>query len=406
MSGHSLAVVSLAAATLVVGVPSPAVCQGTSAQDRRDPSVEARARETEKIVTARNIDVDLTVPESPAFTALGLSPETIVRPTTPREFATALLNGVDRKGHLQTGVAVDAAPYLVFAGSGITLGAYRTSTVTRVLSRTVVSFATTRGATSEDPSVRLGLGVHATLYDSQDPRMNDALLDCYGAHPVFRPVSPLPINDDPTIREAEAAKLEKERQAHEAGLKLAVDACQVKFRLPERWNGTSWIVAVAPTWTSSTGLAKDIESGSVGIWTSVSYGFDGVPGLDEKAQLIAHARYLSDEIVVDKNLPGGQEVRDTMVVGARLRAGTSTFNFSFEGAYLRTAAAGRPNDTAARLSFAAERRLADNLWLTVSFGGDRGNDQGPDRGMSLLSAFKWGIAKNPALSPQQLAKLQ
>src|SRR4051812_10026938 len=66
------------------------------------------------ILTLKSADVDLSVPDSPAFIALGLSPETVVRPTSPREFATSLLNGVGQDGHLQTGVAVDVVPYLVY----------------------------------------------------------------------------------------------------------------------------------------------------------------------------------------------------------------------------------------------------------------------------------------------------
>src|SRR5918911_17393 len=43
-------------------------------------------------------DADLGVPESPAFTVLGLNPQTVVRPTSPKEFATAFLNGLDEHG--------------------------------------------------------------------------------------------------------------------------------------------------------------------------------------------------------------------------------------------------------------------------------------------------------------------
>lgn len=49
------------------------------------------------------ITLDLAVPDSPAFAILGLSPETVVRPSSPRDLATTLLNGVDRRGNLQSG---------------------------------------------------------------------------------------------------------------------------------------------------------------------------------------------------------------------------------------------------------------------------------------------------------------
>jgi hypothetical protein len=69
--------------------------------------------------------VDLAVPDSPAFTVLGLTPEEIAPPTTGRALAASLLNGVDRRGVLQSGVAVDTLPYLALAGHLLTLDGYR-----------------------------------------------------------------------------------------------------------------------------------------------------------------------------------------------------------------------------------------------------------------------------------------
>lgn len=368
------------------------------------PSAAPAAAEVErqrvaKELNASNVDVDFTVPASPAFVALGLSPETIVRPSTPREFATSLLNGVDQNGNLQTGVALEASPFLVFAGRRLTLSEYRASRLTQMLTRTTLSFATTRGASSEDKSVKLALGVNATLYDSEDPRLYDDLLDCYALIPLFR-TTVLPLD------EAAKRQIELRRQEHEKSVLVpAVEKCRAQFKLPRRWNSTSWTVAFAPTWASPTGLAKDIESGSFTVWSSLSYGFDGVPVLRDRAQLIGHVRLLADETVVDEKLPGGSEIRDTTVAGAKLRAGTRAFGFSLEAAYLQTTAPGRAKDKVARLAVAAERRLAENLWMTVSFGGDRGVDHGGPRGMSLLSALKWGLAKDPTLTPDQIKRL-
>jgi len=378
---------------------TPADCQplasasgptAAPAQDQAaDPQVEA-GRNTYKV---KNVEVDLSVPESPAFTALGLNPETIVRPATPREFATSLLNGVDQQGNLQTGVAFDTVPYLVFVGSGLTLRDYRASTVARVLSRTSVSLATTKGSSDVDKSVKLAFGLHATLYDSEDPRMNnDALLKCFASIDVFRPSSPLA-----TDLEAQRAKFERDQ------LQPQAEACREQFRRQARWNGTSWIAAFAKTKVSPTGLSKDLREGTTTYWTSVSYGFDGVPGLKDHAQVIGHARHLQDELIVDKDLPGGQEIRDQTIAGAQFRGGTTSFALAIEAAYLRITAAGKPDDTAMRLTLSAERRLAQNVWLTVSFGGDQGADASNDNGLSVLSALKWGFAKDPAiaLGPQQ-----
>ena len=235
---------------------APAPGQGAGpapprALDKKGLELEASKRKL------KDSDVDLTVPESPAFVAIGLSPDTIIRPATPREFATALLNGVDRQGHFQTGVAVDVVPYLVWQGSQVDLGTYRRSTMTQILSRTSTSFATTKGAGENDPSVKLAAGVHATLFDSEDPRLNnDSLLQCYSEIPVF-PINAVPQTDD----EQRQLEIERDKFQREE-LIPRVDECREQFRRKARWNGTSWIVAAATTWVSSTGLAGDLDSGS------------------------------------------------------------------------------------------------------------------------------------------------
>src|SRR6185295_1042567 len=87
-------------------------------------------------------NVDMSVPESPAFTVLGVTPETVIRPTSPRAFATSLLNGVDQNGNFQSGLAMDFVPYLLLAGDELTLRKYQTQPIARLLARTQFSFAT------------------------------------------------------------------------------------------------------------------------------------------------------------------------------------------------------------------------------------------------------------------------
>ena len=376
-------------AAVSIFVPAAAECQTETTTSTFRSSAEMELK-------VKNAVADLTVPESPAFAALGLSPETIVRPSTPREFATALLNGVDRKGHLQTGVALDVAPYLVFVANRITLSDYRRSRVTQILSRTTASLATTKATTEGDKTVRTAIGFHATLIDSEDPRLgNDQLLKCFSDLPLFRP---------PSIADQNVLDLLK-KTFEDTVLVPGVNACRARFQRNARWNGTSWIVAVAPTWISPTGLAANLDTGHVAAWTSLSYGFDRVPGLENNAQITAHFRHLSNELVTDAALPGGKETRDTTIAGVGLRAGTTGFGVSFEVSYLRTAAAGRSDDTSTRWAAGADRRLADNLWLNVSIGGDQGANAGTGNGVTLLTGLKFGLSKDPSLTDDQVRKL-
>ena len=59
------------------------------------------------------LNLDLPIDVVPAFMALDVSPTDVNEPTTPREFGAALLSGVDRSGTLQTGLAVEFAPFRV-----------------------------------------------------------------------------------------------------------------------------------------------------------------------------------------------------------------------------------------------------------------------------------------------------
>src|SRR5262249_34980185 len=101
---------------------------------------------------------DLSPPVSPAFTVLGITPETIARPSTPVELATALVNGVDRNGNFQTGLAIDVAPYMVAKGNTLQLYDYRNDRFKRFWARAQVSFATTKGTSDTDKAVRAALG--------------------------------------------------------------------------------------------------------------------------------------------------------------------------------------------------------------------------------------------------------
>ena len=124
---------------------------------------------------------------SPAFTVLGVNPETVTRPTTAREFGTSLLNGVDQHGNLQTGLALDFVPFLTFFGDQTSLSSYRQNRTERFLARSQLSFATTKGVTDEDKATRLGLGLRLTLWDKGDPRLDGDLDICYAGAVNDRP---------------------------------------------------------------------------------------------------------------------------------------------------------------------------------------------------------------------------
>src|SRR5207249_4876437 len=86
----------------------------------------------------------------------------------------AALNAFDTNGHFQSGAAIDVVPFLTFASKSFSLGQYADSGMKayaiRLLARTSVSFATTKGTSSPDTSIRLATGFRISLIDLNDPR--------------------------------------------------------------------------------------------------------------------------------------------------------------------------------------------------------------------------------------------
>lgn len=353
-------------------------------------------------------NVDLSIPESPAFTVLGLTPETVVRPNSPRQFATALLSGVDRNGNFQTGTALDTVPYLLLAGKNLTLGEYRSKYRLQLASRTQFSFATTKGASEADKSVRLSLGLRMTLWDKGDPRFDEELIKCFrGANKNFfeavgaAVLDPEDLPETATPQQIEKAKKafaeyeQREAQANTVRLQ-ASEECRADSR-KRNWNRSSWIIAYAPSWISTTGETKSFKWNGGGIWTSFAYGFEGFPALQEHSQIIFHARYRSNEQVPDPANKGSFFGQDSLFLGSRLRVGNENATGSFEGVFVRARPEGKVFDNSARYSLGLERRIAENLWFGLSFGGETGRADGKNNGF-VLTSFRWGFSEKPSLA--------
>lgn len=370
------------------------------------------AGELEKVQAAM---LDLSVPDSPAFSVLGLTPEEVSRPTTARKLATSLLNGVDRHGVLQSGVAVDLAPYLALAGESLRLNDYRMRYGMRFLSRLQMSVATVKASGNNDEATRAAVGLRATLLDHGDPRTDPDLDACFDKRPTLPPppkfiVPPLPA--DPTPEQAaewgvllkrgieEEQKFNAAVDTYVERVRVAVDACREEAR-KRNWNNTSWIVAFARAWISETGALADLGSTGGGVWTTFAYGFEGYPRLEHSAQLLLHARVRNNEQVPQPGDDAPLVTRDAGLLGLQFRVGTQNSSVSLEALLDRTRPEGGRVVNNHRFSLGYERRLADNLWLGVAVGGQAPAAEGaPQSGGFVLSSFKWGFAERQTLGTQ------
>jgi hypothetical protein len=329
--------------------------------------------------TANGNMVDLLVPESPAFTALGLTPQSVTRPASPRELATSLLNGIDDNGNFQTGIALDTSPYLLFAGDHLDIKDYWNSYAKRLLARFQVSLATAKGAETEDKSAKIALGFRATPFDLGDPRLDQDLAGCFTQKMDFEsgPVFP---GLDPSANAAVKV----------ATAETAAKACRSESK-KRNWNRSAWDIGFAPTWTSEDGSLGNLKGSGVGVWTSGAYGFEGIRFLEDTSQLILHARYRTKEFVPDPMNDGNLIEQDSALVGGRLRVGAEWAAVNLEGAWTYADPRHGKASDSYRVAGGGEIRLVTNLWLVVTIGekgsqGDRGSEG------FLLSSLKWGLS--------------
>lgn len=346
-------------------------------------------------VTADTTNVDLSVPESPAFTVLGFTPNTVIRPASPKAFASSLLSGLDQNGNFQAGLAFDLTPYMLFNGENITIKDYNDHFLTRLLSRTQFSFATTKGGSSDDTATRLAAGLNLTIWDKGDPRVyhpnrgDDDVLTCFANSlqlpPVIAPGTP-------------QATIDQINAGNKATNDQLADACRDRAR-KANWNRSSWIIAYAPSWISKAGDTKGYKWDGGAAWTSVAYGFEGISALERIAQLILHARYRSREFAPDPVNAGQFLTQNSTFFGARFRAGSAKFGLNFEDTFIRTHVLGGTTDSMNRLSIGAEARISDNLYFVITSGGNIGADNGQKKGF-VLTSFKYGFNPKSQFNPQ------
>ena len=154
---------------------------------------EAQTQEaSDRYSVASSLGLNFAVPESPAFTVLGLNPEEVNRPATPRDFAAQIINGLDRDGNFQSGVAIELNPWaianrnLLFGGVPLSAdggGGYADGIGTPftpgegfrplrgLLYRTSLSFATAKASQSDNKAMRLAAGLRVTPWDPGDSRL-------------------------------------------------------------------------------------------------------------------------------------------------------------------------------------------------------------------------------------------
>lgn len=368
---------------------------------------------------ANDAELDLSIPESPAFAVLGLSPESVVRPATPRQLAASLLNGIDANGNFQTGMALDTVPFLIIKGDGLTIQEYRKNpdsfSWTRFASRSQLSFATTKGTNADDPAVRAAIGVSLVPFDLGDPRQHRDLDACFTEKLAL---PDLDKNDSFEERQQKLARFADVSSNYMVKLQEAAQKCRTEDE-QRYWNASSWKLGAAPTLIQKDGTSGTTEYGGATFWTSLAYGFDrfdeqfrdkkkaaAQSSLSDNSQLIIGVRYQLDQQQPDPHMVKTFFKEDSLIAGTRLRIGRPNLSVSFEGSYVYTNPEIGSTDSGYRFALGSELKVPlpniDNVWLEASLGGTGGH--GDQDRLFFLASLKIGSGKIDLTNLQNATK--
>lgn len=226
-----------------------------------------------------------SIPSTPAFDALGVTPSDVLRPASSSALGADLLTMVQDDGSLSTGFAFEVAPIWLFTGRKVTLQEWRKSPAHQLASRTTLAIATA--------PLDSGTGVSESLtvvwLDNGDPRKDKELSSCVTK--ALAASDPDPTLDDST-----------------SGIPVdddAIGACKADAAVRNA-NKLSLASAVATTQRESgSGLDHEVAFGSFDAWTSlgIPLGKSGSVG-----QLVAAAHYETADFA-DHGLDLGGQLR-------------------------------------------------------------------------------------------------
>ncbi len=336
-------------------------------------------------------DVDFSVPESPALAVLGSSTTKVTQPTTPKELATQLLQGTDANGVIQSGLALDFVPYLLFAGDHATLADYNQRSgfnATRILSNIQLSVGTVKDASAGSNAVRIATGLRYVVFDLGDPRSSRSLSDCFDA------AGP---DTSHVTDEASLAKAYQDFAADKSNIQHYQKCLSTQKQAS--WNRSAMELGLAPSWTSATGSFSDLKSSTMAWYLTAGYGFEKVPWLRDNVQLLGHLQATLHDVVPQTSTTQSYQ-QDTRTSGIKLRVcadcmyGTPQTYVSVEADRIeQQAEAGHPSGSYKQLSITGERRIASNLYLNLQIGGTGRHPgaSGSNGNSFLVGGLKWSL---------------
>lgn len=302
------------------------------------------------------------VPESPAFTFLGVSPNLVSRPASVRDLGVALLTGINADGAAQQGFALDVTPWIFVPGLDIPLADYRASVWKRGLANLQLSFGTV--ATAGEPSATdAALGLRTTLFDGTDGMQNEAFTG-----PVAAGLRRCVAGVRPGLSDEDA----------EQAIQLCADSVMAAaWEHWEAYSGEHWNAGFLAVGVGVGGRAPDSRPQSArysGLKAWIVGGF----GLGTSAQLLGQLA------VTDRPEQSGAPGARELAFGGRFLYGSAPFHAFAEAIGVWRSARPGPDSDGLSWSGGLELRLSDGMWATTGFGQRYEGLGEPDRIVVLL----------------------
>lgn len=336
----------------------------------------------------KNYSADLSMPDTPGLSIVGLSSENVLRPTTPRKLGMAVLQGRNDNGTAKQGFALDFAPMKVF-NPRMTKADYEHSPyVGRPLWNTQVSLGVGQPLSDADKSTRMGLGLSSVLWrnEDSDPYLNKVFGKCLDDALWVDVPSEMPALDGQAAPAVPAAKppVKTLKQCREDLAKAT-------------WNASALMVGYATSKVSGRDAAVLPDAAPKGYWVSFNYGFENIKSLQETLQFTASIRRLREEIVTDPRDKTKFVSQDSRLYGVKLYGRMEAANLFIEASRKRSTIVGRETERANLFVFGAEKKVAENWWVTLAMGSKRGGTTSNPTYVS--TGLKFGYEDKASLNP-------
>jgi hypothetical protein len=343
-------------------------------------------------------EVKFSSTNSPAAKLIGTDEGRIQTISTPAELSVKLLNGLNSDGDFAPTLAVDILPYTLFKGKELTLANYRNSPFERFLANTKLSVATNKVMENSGPA-RLGVGLEFVLINNGDLRNDQCLIKdikYIAEHERDSKLEPCIPDIDPQkggATEPSFTPCDKKRKSDEECRKereVYVEYIDKQYLMAKKAaekrgdQASIWTAALGSSWVSPNGRYNNLQSEGMGFWTTYKQ------GINTNSQLLFHASYRTNERLKVNGSSSEFINADTLVGGVRLLSGDRNFRFSLETTYNRESpSGGKPNNDYLYYGIGVEPRIGENLWLSLSFGGTTGRQNGSD--VQIVSGLKWNF---------------